>query len=400
VAVIIFGAQKIRPVFQAARLAHNASASTQQPNQTATEPDPSQVQAAPIDLAAANPPAATDTSSSAAANLAPVPAKNSVPPAVKPAPTNNSLAPAAADYKARIEQLAAEKHLKNRLSIKGAGSTVILSGKLRPAEHSDLLRFLRNAPAGVQVVDDIQYDDSIAASAAASGKTNDDAHPAAVPGHAALHIITNVVGATAYLGANSAAARQCATPCSFSGLPPGDYNLQVMKPGFQPVQTALQLRAGDSLDQKIQLEPLAQGLFISSQPEGADVFINGDKQSGQTPVTLPLAPGKYNLVLRLSGYDAYSSQIEIRPEGQTKIETELHQKNGHVAWAQITSYPDGAEIWLDGASTGQHTPSRVEVPSGIHSIILKLDGFQSARQAIQASEGGTVTVSKILSKNR
>ena len=389
VGVIIFGAQKIRPVFQAARQVHNASDSTQQPALPTSAPDPSQAQVAPVDLAPANSPAA--------GNPEALPAKNSASPAAKPAPTNSSLSPAAAEYKARIEQLAAEKHLKNRLSIKGTGSTVMLSGKLRPAEHSDLLKFLRNAPAGVQVVDDIQYDDSVVASTTA---TDSAAHPAAVPGHAALHIITNVVGATAYLGANSSAARQCETPCSFSGLPPGDYNLQVMKSGFQPVQTALQLRSGDSLDQKIQLEPLAQGLFVSSQPAGADVFINGDKQSGQTPVTLPLAPGKYNLVLRLSGYDAYSSQIEVHPDGQTKIETELHQKNGHVAWAQITSFPDGAEIWLDGASTGQHTPARVEVPSGIHSIVLKLDGFLSARQAIQASEGGTVTVSKILSKNR
>jgi len=395
--VIIFGAQKIRPVFQAARQVHGASEPAAQPTSATSEPDPGKAQTDPIDLATPKPGNPKENSSEPIANPESLPVKSVIPTANKSVPANSSLSPAAAEYKGRIEQLAAQKHLKNRLSIKGTGSTVMLSGKLRPAEHSDLLKFLRNAPAGVQVVDDIQYDDSVAA----ANSANDTAsHPAALPGHAALHIITNVVGATAYLGANSAAARQCETPCSFSGLPPGDYNLQVMKSGFQPVQTALQLRSGDSLDQKIQLEPLAQGLFISSQPAGADVFINGDKQSGQTPVTLPLAPGKYNLVLRLSGYDAYSSQTEVRAESQTKIDAELHQKNGHVAWAQITSFPDGAEIWLDGASTGQHTPSRVEVPSGIHSIVLKLDGFQAARQAIQTSEGGTVTVSKILSKNR
>jgi PEGA domain. len=160
----------------------------------------------------------------------------------------------------------------------------------------------------------------------------------------------------------------------------------------------LQVRSGDSLEQKVQLEPLAQGLFIASQPAGADVFINGDKQSGQTPLTVPLAPGKYNLVLRLSGYDAYVSQIEVRSDGQSKVSAELHQKNGHIAWAQITSFPDGAEIWVDGTSTGQRTPSRVEVPSGIHTIVLKLDGYQPARQATQTTEGGTVTISKMLSK--
>jgi hypothetical protein len=176
--------------------------------------------------------------------------------------------------------------------------------------------------------------------------------------------------------------------------------LQVRKPGFQPVQTALQLRSGDSLDQRIQLEPLSQGLFVGSQPAGADVFINGDKQSGQTPLTIPLAPGKYNLVLRRSGYEAYVSQVDVRPDGQSKVNAELHEKNGHVAWAQISSFPEGAEIWLDGNDTGQRAPARVEVPSGIHNIVLKLDGYQSARQVIQASEGGTIPVSKILSRAR
>ena len=65
------------------------------------------------------------------------------------------------------------------------------------------------------------------------------------------------------------------------------------------MQTALQIKAGDVSDQKISLESLAKGLFVSSRPPGADVFINGAKQAGQTPVTLPLAPGQYNLVLRL-----------------------------------------------------------------------------------------------------
>jgi serine/threonine-protein kinase len=391
VGVIVFGAQKIRPVVEAARQTRQANRAA------AAEP----VQVAPPESAAAEksaaetsgaPSDAQPVSSTVTATAEPDP-KNAPALSSKPAPVAAaSLSPGAAEYKRRIEQLAAEKHL--RLSIKGSGSTLALSGKIRPAEHGELLKFLRSAPAGIQVVDNLQYDDTTT-----SPKANADSrHGPTAPVNAAIHIATNVAGAIASLGSGSSPAHQCETPCTFSGLEPGDYNLQVRKAGFQPVQTALQVRSGDSLEQKVQLEPLAQGLFVASQPAGADVFINGDKQSGQTPLTVPLAPGKYNLVLRLSGYDAYVSQIEVRSDGQSKVSAELHQKNGHVAWAQITSFPDGAEIWVDGTSTGQHTPSRVEVPSGIHSIVLKLDGYQPSRQAIQSTEGGTVTISKMLSK--
>src|SRR5262249_26951295 len=152
------------------------------------------------------------------------------------------------------------------------------SGKLRPDEHADLLKSFRNGPAGVQVVDDIQYDGSPLTS-------EHQGHPAAVVGRSAVHVFANTAAATAILGSGSAEARRCETPCSFSGLAPGAYTLEVSNPGFRPVEAALQLRSGESLDQRLELEPLSQGLFVSSQPAGADVFVNGDKQAGQTPLT-------------------------------------------------------------------------------------------------------------------
>jgi len=220
--------------------------------------------------------------------------------------------------------MAAENHLRDRLSIKSSGMTVTLSGKLRPVEHGELLKFLRNAPPGIQVTDDIRDDTS-----------------------------------------NIASPRE------------------------------------DSSKHKIiQPAPVAQGLLVTSDPAGADVFINGDKQSGQTPLTLPLAPGKYNVVLRLLGYEAYSGSVQVRDDGQSRVDAALHQKNGHVAWAQVESTPAGAEIWVDGVSTGLRTPARVEINSGIHNIALKLDGYKPSRNAVQASDGGTVSVSGSLQRIR
>ena len=393
--VIIFGFQRIRPVFQAARQQNRAAASNPDINPRPQVSEPTDSEKSPSAessaVASASVPTATQPTT--------VPVKSTESAASSPvAPSPNALSLAAAEYKGRIEQAAAENHIGNRLLIKASGKSLTLSGKLRPAEHGALLKFLRNAPAGVQVIDDIQYDDSVAATADGDDTAK---HPAPVPGRAAIHILTNVIGATAYLGAGQdSQARQCETPCSFSGLPPGNYNLQVLKTGFQPVRTVLQLESGKSVDQKVQLEPLAHGLLVISEPAGADVFINGDKQSGQTPVTLPLAPGKYNLVVRLTGYDAYSSQVQLQEDGQSKVTAELHQKNGHVAWAQVESAPAGAEIWVDGISSGHYTPARVEIPSGIHNITMKLDGYRVFRTGVQASEGGTVNVSQNLVKIR
>jgi len=153
------------------------------------------------------------------------------------------------------------------------------------------------------------------------------------------------------------------------------------------------VKAGSVIDQKATLESLAKGLYLTSRPPGADVFINGAKQSGQTPVTLPLAPGQYNLVVRLPGYEAYAGKVQVKDNIQTQLNLEL---NARVAWAQVDTTPKGAEIFVDGTTTGQTTPARVQMPAGLHTLILSLPGYQQGKRTVQVSEGGTVSVHEAL----
>ena len=93
---------------------------------------------------------------------------------------------------------------------------------------------MRNAPAAVHVVDDIQYDDApVRASGSpvraadspahaanspvpAADSSDNDAHPVPEPGYGAIHVNTDVPGATATLiGAVGRAITDCQTPCQF-----------------------------------------------------------------------------------------------------------------------------------------------------------------------------------------
>jgi hypothetical protein len=297
----------------------------------------------------------------------------------------------AAQFKGRIEEAISEKGLSGRAKVQASGNTLTLAGKLHPAEHAALLSLLRNAPSDVRVIDHIEYDD---APVSASGNGDEGGHPVPELGRGAIHVVTDVIGSSAILrGPGGRVLSKCETPCSFNNLAPAQYGLEVQKEGYQSVQTALQVKRGDVQDQKIKLESLAKGIFISSKPPGADVFINGAKQSGQTPVTLPLAPGQYNLVLRLPGYEAYAGGIQIKDNVQTQLDVQLNEKSAsRIAWAQVNSIPKGAEIFVDGASTGQWTPARVQMPSGLHSVTLRLNGYQQGKTMVQVTEGGTVPI--------
>ncbi len=444
--VIVYGGYKLRPEFQATRERNNAykaMASAQQSPATQTAPatqnpaitqvpisiSPSDIEQSPVkDAAPQTPvpaplPASTDAPSNSSPNpvgtspaqpgentaksplAVPIADKKVDPPvtAAPPAskPPANALAPAAAEYKGRIEEAIAEKGLTERVKISGTSNSLTLSGKLRPSEHAALLHLMRNAPAAVRVVDDIQYYDvPVPAAISTQPKpiTENTPGTASPSVNSAVNVITDVPGATVTLfGFAGRAISNCQTPCSFTDLVPGRYSLQVQKDGYLPVQTAVELKQRDSLDQKIHLEALAKGLYVSSHPAGAEIFINGARQSGQTPATLPLAPGQYDLVLRVPGYEGYAGHVQVKDNLQTTLDVELKEKSQvHVAWAQVNSTPIGGEIFVDGVPTGQTTPARIQIQTGSHIIAVRLPGYQVAKRGVQASEGGTLTVNETL----
>jgi serine/threonine-protein kinase len=388
--VIAYGANKIRPVFEAARELHDAqkkggSLPGTAPPASETNPDNSAAGTSEAETS----PQSNDPAAGAGAESRPVAEK------VAPRKTENSITPKVAEYKGRIEEAISEKGLSGRVKVQAAGNTLTLAGKLRPAEHGALLKLLRNAPSNVRVIDHLEYDDT---PVAANSGSDEGTHPVPGAGHGAIHVVTDVIGATALLrGPAGHVLSKCETPCSFNNLSPSQYSLEVQKEGYQPVQTALQVKSGDAQDQKIKLESLAKGIYISSQPPGADVFINGAKQAGQTPVTLPLAAGQYNLVLRLQGYQPYAGPIQVKDNIQTQLNATLNEKSaGRIAWAQVNSTPKGAEIFVDGTSSGQFTPTRLQVPAGMHTITLRLNGFQEAKRRFQVSEGSTVPIDESL----
>ncbi len=391
--VIVYGANKIKPVFEAARELHD--------EQKKGASLPAAVPAG-SENALANPaenPAGTEPAAGTTSEPKPTETKPAEVVAEKAAPrkVEYSISPKAAEYKGRIEEAISEKGLNGHVKVQAAGNTLTLAGKLRPAEHGALLKLLRNAPSDVRVIDHLEYDDT-PVPATATGSSDEGAHPVPAAGRGAIHVVTDVIGATAVLrGPAGHILNKCETPCSFNNLSPSRYSLEVQKDGYQSVQTALQVKSGDAQDQKIKLESLAKGIFISSQPPGADVFINGAKQAGQTPVTLPLAAGQYNLVLRLQGYQPYAGPIQVKDNIQTQLNVPLSAKSAtRIAWAQVNSVPKGAEIILDGTSTGQFTPARVQIPTGVHTVTLRLDGYQQAKRTFQASEGGTVPIEEAL----
>ena len=64
-----------------------------------------------------------------------------------------------------------------------------------------------------------------------------------------------------------------------------------------------------------------QRLTSTSTPCGASIYID-DMQSGQTPITLPMPPGRYTVVLVAPGHQAFAQRILIS-DGPLEVKANL-----------------------------------------------------------------------------
>lgn len=123
---------------------------------------------------------------------------------------------------------------------------------------------------------------------------------------------------------------------------------------------------------KVELPRGDSGLFVSSEPGDAQVFVDGVSlgRTSQLDVAM-LTPGRYQLEVRKEGFLPDVRMIELRPSDTTLVHVILTAISGGSI--QISSRP-GARVELDGVASGT-TPVTVSALPGMHTITLKRDGF-------------------------
>jgi hypothetical protein len=74
------------------------------------------------------------------------------------------------------------------------------------------------------------------------------------------------------------------------------------------------------------VERLTTGLYVTSHPSGADIFINGKKEVSQTPAAVPVRGGEYDVVLRLDGYRDYAETVQLTDGHSMQLDVRLFKK--------------------------------------------------------------------------
>jgi len=187
------------------------------------------------------------------------------------------------------------------------------------------------------------------------------------------------------------------SPATFTDLEPRRYSLRIMSPGYDPVETMIDL-SGRTLPELpvVQLVRSRGGLEINSEPPDAEFTLRSEdgkvSRTGALPARISDLPtGKYSLVAKRGDWEM-SDTIEI---GRGEIAHKLFAFA--VAPVTITSEPAGADLSIDGTGRGR-APLRLELPARPHELVAHLNGWPDERQSLLV-QGGSENVAHFVFAN-
>lgn len=136
-------------------------------------------------------------------------------------------------------------------------------------------------------------------------------------------------------------------------------------------------------------EELPNPVFFNTNPQGAEIILNGINTGFRTPIILSLQPGTYDYILRLSCFADITGQFVIVESTELITIDKIFPFNtGSIS---ITSTPSGA-IEFDGILQPNPTPLNLScINEGTHNYLITLANFQSYRARINVVRGLTST---------
>lgn len=153
-----------------------------------------------------------------------------------------------------------------------------------------------------------------------------------------------------------------------------------------------------SCDKEISVTPLdpppANGkLFVNSDPQGAQIYLNGKNTGDLTPHTIEwMQDGQYVLKLKKNLFKDYSTTVFVKKDSISSFFLDYHNLSGVNGNLLVSSDPLGAEIIINGVSTGKFTKTTISnLFPGNYSVKLKLEGYSSDSISIDIKSGITAS---------
>ena len=210
------------------------------------------------------------------------------------------------------------------------------------------------------------------------------------------------------------------TPFTASHLAAGTHTVVFSKSGYLQQTKSIESVAGKSIDVSAQLAPAVSTIVVTSNPQGANVWVDGKDSGLTTPTQLTVEKGFHKVTVRKAGFKEMSMEDTVA-EGQTMsfspvlLSTNVQPEDGKSSnplrrffgtdsipegkgLVHIRTNPDGATILVDGKAAPKKTNARWPADPGVYSIVLQMSGYKPVHRNIKVQKGKVVNIDELLEK--
>ncbi len=125
--------------------------------------------------------------------------------------------------------------------------------------------------------------------------------------------------------------------------------------------------------------PIYGTLIVSSEPAGAEVFID-DQYEGVTPGTFRKLIGKHKVSIRRTGFNTHEETIDLEERYSSRVEAKLE----NIIPITISSTPS-ATLYIDGIEVGKTLWSKTVI-AGQHTVKLTAPRYYDLEKKIEVNE--------------
>ncbi len=184
------------------------------------------------------------------------------------------------------------------------------------------------------------------------------------------------------------------TPILIYDLTPGRHHVKLRLAGYADADRFVNTSDGPFIEKNTVLDELKGLLLLKTDPEGADIQIDG-VSVGQTPrlVTNLSVRDVHTVRLRKAGYQEQT--LSVRFEGRKPLvrEEKLVLASGTL---DIMSEPAGAVVTVNGIERGKSPLKVTGVPKGRAVVKFALDGFAEEVRELAVNAGDVQTLPVVL----
>ena len=240
--------------------------------------------------------------------------------------------------------------------------------------------------------------------------------PVAIPGQ--LTINSTPEGAAVHVDGRTDPS--WVTPFNLPGLSPGQHTVMVARAGYTPETRTIDVASGSKSFLVVQLAQLTATATVSSEPAGAQIFIDGKDTGKVTPAQISVdKPGSHTFLVRKQGYLEETSSANLQPGQVFHFAPSLKAlgstddikigggklkrlfgggETAGMGAVSVKTQPKGAQIAVNGRIVDKFSPVDFSLNPGTYVIDITMSGYKRVHRVVEVQKGGKVAIDETLER--